>query len=351
MCREILNTCVRNTEEAEKNSKTSGSRPSSAVSETAPASQIASGRGQKKGLWGLIEDSELAKSIRKDEKEKVRCIVLFYLKDRDSKSFQMENDVVTRARACIVQLSNLVLSSPIPPSPSPSSPSPSTPTMQTPKVSNNNNMRQQSLEELTTTSGAIIVELRAAIQETVEDQKRLEELLSVNDQLVGVLGRIPSLGGGNRNAEKRPKLVLQGLGLSLDENVGEVNSDGDSGGVAMGSTGGGDVGNGNVNVNGVVGGHESVEEDEEVAETPTTPRVDKGKGRAEPEEEETEKVLSPSYVIDSEDEDGGYGIPEEIAAMMPSPTERYVFKRMVFFFCRTDFFQVKKLGGRRGRDI
>jgi hypothetical protein len=70
MCREILNTCVRNTEEAEKNSKTS--TPSSAVSETAPAPQIVSGRGQKKGVWGLIEDSELAKSIRKDEQEKVR---------------------------------------------------------------------------------------------------------------------------------------------------------------------------------------------------------------------------------------------------------------------------------------
>lgn len=81
MCREILNTCVRNTEEAEKNSKmASFEMPSSAVSETTPMSaamKIVGGGGggggrQKKGVWGLIEDSELAKSIRKDEQKKVR---------------------------------------------------------------------------------------------------------------------------------------------------------------------------------------------------------------------------------------------------------------------------------------
>lgn len=82
MCREILNTCVRNTEEAERNSKATISTPTSAVSETAPApvgtaSQIVSGRGQKKGVWGLIEESELAKSIRKDEEKKVRFLLCF----------------------------------------------------------------------------------------------------------------------------------------------------------------------------------------------------------------------------------------------------------------------------------
>ena len=53
MCREILNTCTRNTEEAEK------------VSQAAAAQ--ASGKGSGKGVWGLIEDSELARSIRRDE--------------------------------------------------------------------------------------------------------------------------------------------------------------------------------------------------------------------------------------------------------------------------------------------
>ena len=55
MCRDILNTCVRNTEEAERNSQT-----------------VASGRGQGKGLWGLIEESELAKTFKKGEERKVR---------------------------------------------------------------------------------------------------------------------------------------------------------------------------------------------------------------------------------------------------------------------------------------
>lgn len=54
MCRDILNTCVRNTEEAERNSQT-----------------VASGRGQGKGVWGLIEDSELAKTFKKDDVKKV----------------------------------------------------------------------------------------------------------------------------------------------------------------------------------------------------------------------------------------------------------------------------------------
>jgi protein phosphatase 1 regulatory subunit 37 len=59
MCREILNSCVRNTEEAERLSKTS------------EGSSILSGRGQRKGVWGMIEESELAKSIRKGEEKRV----------------------------------------------------------------------------------------------------------------------------------------------------------------------------------------------------------------------------------------------------------------------------------------
>ena len=57
MCREILNTCVRNTEEAEN------------AQNDAPGGN---GRGIGKGVWGMIEESELAKSIRKDEEKKVR---------------------------------------------------------------------------------------------------------------------------------------------------------------------------------------------------------------------------------------------------------------------------------------
>ena len=55
ICRDILNTCIRNTEEAERAVQTSGS-----------------GRGLGKGIWNMIEESELAKSIKKEDSGKVR---------------------------------------------------------------------------------------------------------------------------------------------------------------------------------------------------------------------------------------------------------------------------------------
>ena len=64
MCMEILNSCVRNTEEAERASKTS------------EGPLVSSGRGQGKGVWGMIEDSELAKSIRLGEEKKVSALLL-----------------------------------------------------------------------------------------------------------------------------------------------------------------------------------------------------------------------------------------------------------------------------------
>lgn len=58
LSREILNCCVRNTEEAEKNSRILGS-------------DEPSGRGIGKGVWSMIEGSELAKSIHTTEGSKV----------------------------------------------------------------------------------------------------------------------------------------------------------------------------------------------------------------------------------------------------------------------------------------
>ena len=66
MCREILNTCVRNTEEAERASKGGAAAEGG---QRATASGIGTGT---KGLWGMIEESELAKSIRLDQGKKVR---------------------------------------------------------------------------------------------------------------------------------------------------------------------------------------------------------------------------------------------------------------------------------------
>lgn len=66
MCREILNSCVRNTEEAEWLSKSS------------EGSGVLTGRGLRKSVWGMIEESELAKSIRKGEEKRVRSNIYVY---------------------------------------------------------------------------------------------------------------------------------------------------------------------------------------------------------------------------------------------------------------------------------
>ena len=64
MCREILNTCVRNTEEADRTAKGGES-----------------GRKSGKGVWGMIEDSKLAKTIRQDEEKKVKPMSSYLLYD------------------------------------------------------------------------------------------------------------------------------------------------------------------------------------------------------------------------------------------------------------------------------
>lgn len=64
MCRDILNSCVRNTEEAEKNSRNLDS------------ANGGSGRGLGKGVWGMIEESELAKRIREGEEKVCRAFFL-----------------------------------------------------------------------------------------------------------------------------------------------------------------------------------------------------------------------------------------------------------------------------------
>jgi len=60
MCRDILNSCVRNTEEAEKHSRSLDSASGSGSSRG----------GGGKGVWGMIEESKLAKTIREGEGKK-----------------------------------------------------------------------------------------------------------------------------------------------------------------------------------------------------------------------------------------------------------------------------------------
>jgi len=156
-----------------------------------------------------------------------------------------------------------------------------------------------AFNELVSKSKAVASELAIVIQET-EDPTRLEELLGINDQLLSLLKNVP--GGA------RPQLTLKGLGLTLDDSQNS-SADGDGmldglphingrAAAAMNGHGGGDS-----SASSSADGFE-----EGRASTPTTPRIDKGKQRAEPEPEQEEMVLSPkTFQInesESEDEDG-----------------------------------------------
>ncbi|KAJ7193135.1 hypothetical protein GGX14DRAFT_593226 [Mycena pura] len=246
LCRDILNACVRNTEEADAqraggsgiltpvepgpgvNDRTDGRLPPSV-----------SRRGNGRGVWGLIEESELAKSIRLDEEKK------------------LEGDVAVRARACIAQLETMLASPP----PLTSSPVPA------PMVPPADVLRQ---------ARALTQELGEVVQAT-EDPTRMEELLDVNDALTTLIARMPPPG--------RPTLTLQGLGLKWPAGASLTSES-----AAMGN---GDVTA--LHANGYAG--------EGPEDHMTTPRTDKGKARAIPEPEEPEKVLSPTLILGDDDDD------------------------------------------------
>ena len=165
----------------------------------------------------------------------------------------------------------------------------------TPKASSN------AISSIVGESRVVTSELASIVQET-NDAERLEELLNVNDQLLNLLKKIPGSG--------KPILTLQSLDVAFknaSSNDGKLD--------------------GTPHINGRPSdcGEGSSEASVEVFEdSPTTPKIDKGKGKAEPEPEEPEKVLSPRLrVSDSEDEDED-GVTYEDAVEVPgaSPTDR-----------------------------
>ncbi|THG93260.1 hypothetical protein EW026_g7934 [Hermanssonia centrifuga] len=261
MCRDILNTCVRNTEEAEK-----ASHP--------PHTEAISGRGQAKGVWVMIEESELAKTFRKGDKQKVEEHVYnansSHILQEDgtdqilSSTEQRDSDIVMQARSCKMQLDNSSARTPS------SSSSPASPVVDVdPELKKRARVVLQSL-------GAVI--------EATDDPTRLEELLELNDELTSSLARcnLP-----------RPGLKLTGLGISVP----------------------------NGDVEPILATSESPTEFEE--DEPVTPRVDKGKARAEPEPELPEKVLSPTLAApeDYEDAEQELGLTGQIESIV-SPTDR-----------------------------
>ncbi|KAJ7177065.1 hypothetical protein C8R46DRAFT_1246346, partial [Mycena filopes] len=232
MCRDILNACVRNTEEAER---VAGERERGK----------AGGRGHGKGVWGMIEESELAKSVRLDEEKK------------------NDADVVVRARACAALLEAMLAPPPVAPAATDSAPTPSP---------------ADTLKQ----AKALTRELSTVIQAT-EDPSRMEELLDVNDVLTELIVRVPPPG--------RPTLTLQGLGLKWTPGATVASPALENGDAGAGSAAGA---NGHAAGDGVGGAED---------EQPTTPRVDKGKARAVPAPEEPEKVLSPTLLMDDDDDE------------------------------------------------
>jgi len=244
----------------------------------------------------------------------------------------MENDILTRARTMVSRLSQQhhVQSS-----------------SRTPQVVKNQNQnqhqnQQECPEALMTASAAIVVELRLAIQETVvsEDSERMARLLNVNDELLELMmRRIPSLSrasdassgidGGGGDSE-RQRVVLQGLGLSFDGSAMTLESKGEKheGDVDVAREPDDtvvvvpDLPDLVVDHHLVSDGGEGQGHDEGSL-VPTLPRVDKGKGRAEPAEEEKHEMmtsLSYAHNSDSEEDEERRMTNSEMSTF--SPTER-----------------------------
>ena len=251
MCRDILNTCVRNTEEAER-----AANPSSPDG--------ASGRGQGKGVWNMIEESELARTFRQDNQKKVTAVAdasptsSASPTDVPSAAQQTAAGIVARARAQKQQLEDVLARSP-----SSSSAVP-------PEA------MQEEVKEATASVKEAQIGLMSVIETTTEPE-RLQELLTLNDDLTALLGRC---------APPKRDVSLHGLGLHVEN------------GKANGSAG----------EEALVNGH-TVNGAEDSDDEPLTPRIDKGKGRAEPEPVEPEKVLTPAsfHLGDSDDEDAHLG--------------------------------------------
>ncbi|KAH8103400.1 RNI-like protein [Cristinia sonorae] len=265
MCRDILNTCVRNTEDAEKST----------------AQDAGSGRGKGGGVWGMIEESELAKTFRQEGqkvKESLPVIVtgehVKFSPETRSEPNDPSRHIIEQAKACKAELEDLLSRSPS------SSSGMISPTQTDPGLTQRTRHALSSL-------GQVIV--------GTSDQDKLAELLALNDDLTSMLSHT---GGA----------PLLGLGIHIEpqakSNVIATNGHGNGSAV------------------------HSAEDLSDSEEEPVTPRVDKGKGRAAPEPEEPEMVLTPTImappfmVTESDEEDAERTALEGLSEDVVSPTDR-----------------------------
>ncbi|KAI0300513.1 hypothetical protein B0F90DRAFT_1810386 [Multifurca ochricompacta] len=265
MCRDILNTCIRNTEEAERSAQP-------------PSATGTSGRGQGKGVWGMIEESKLAKTFRKDEEKKVESCSPRKPPESllISEAAQNEDETVAQAQLYKEQLQELLTHS--------------TPTLE------GYGSKKQVDSELIKRTKAFLPSL-AEIIRTSSESTRLDELLYLNDALISLLAR----------ASPKPRISLQGLGIELN-------------GLRDPPTGAHGANNGFLDNQIVPSGNTEGVTDEDVL---STPRLDKGKGKAPPEPEIVEPVLSTAgfTAADSDEEETDHTVAQGEDDVR-SPTDR-----------------------------
>jgi len=230
----------------------------------------------------MIEESKLAKTFRKDEEKKVESRSPREILSESlliSGGAQNEDEVVVQAQRCKEQLQALLAG----------------PTSSGKKAS-----ETQAQPELVERAKAFLPTLTEIIQ-TCSDSARLDELLSLHDTLISLLAR----------ASPKPKDNLQGLGLELN-GLRVLTS-----GVHVADNGGSFLDNHVVTPLG--GDTEELTDDDALS----TPRLDKGKGRAAPEPEIVEPVLSPRgfAVADSDSDSIEHGVEQGEDGDPRSPTD------------------------------
>ena len=233
MCREILNWCIRNTEKADARARSEGSF-----------------RGQK--VWGMIEGSALARDVRKEESIRVSrrfCLIgplrlTPYVQPR-VQSVQSESETIITAQSIKAKMERALQT------PSGNSPSLDSPIGRQPTIDST------LLEQARSMLPALAVMIQAS-----DDPHRLEEMLLLNDALTELIKKAQQLG------EKpiRPTLITNG---HTDGRFGYSDPDKRTASPLPSVSSTPSV---LLSPRGVP--------DPEVDDTPTTPRVDKGKGKA-----------------------------------------------------------------------
>lgn len=250
MCREILNWCIRNTEKADARARSEGSF-----------------RGQK--VWGMIEGSALARDVRKEESTRVSrysyLIGSSALTLSVQPRVQSESETILTAQSIKAEIERALQAS------SELSPSLDSPISRQPIIDT------VLLEQ----ARSVLPALTAMIQAS-DDPHRLEEMLLLNDALTELIGKAQRL----EERPVRPTLIINGHpngGYGYSDTEKRTASPVPS----VSST------------PPVLRSPRGVPYPEAI-DTPTTPRVDKGKGKA----------VDPPPGVNADHEERGKIIPE-----------------------------------------